>query len=138
MPFSSHTHSSQLKQLFQLPLQPQEIGCYSSLGNPLNVVNELQTVGSQVHSTERVPTHLRCLQKIRYTPSKCLITRRFGVKSPRQSAAFFASIASMDEGGESGNTSRLAEPRLLTPSSTSLLNNNVVGLKKLVRERHHG
>ena len=67
MPFSSHTHSLQVKQLFQLPLQPQEIGCYSSLGNPLNVVNELQTVGSQVHSTERVPTHLQVAKNLRYT-----------------------------------------------------------------------
>ena len=35
--------------------------------------------------------------KLCYTATKCLITRRFGVKSPRQSAAFFASIASTDE-----------------------------------------
>lgn len=95
------------------------------ISNSISLGFRLRNLNSNVGS---------CLtSKIRYTPSKCLITRGFSGRSPRQSVAFFASIASMDVGGESGNTSRLAESRLLTPTSTSSLNNGVVGLKDSFR-----
>ena len=63
-----------------------------------------------------------------YPFAKCLITRWSSGNRNRNSCGIFTPITSMDVDGATGNTARLARPRLLTSTSTYSLNTELVRL----------